>query len=130
MGEKSLMKNVEAFASHTSTPWSSKETQSITFLTFWWFFQVFQGCGQPKPAPALRSARSAPENFNTRFRPYNPEERPTTAAGTSLDRLVSSPRLMIVGAFCYQGYSTETWWDSEKVGCWSPIILISALGLN
>ncbi|EPY76005.1 hypothetical protein CB1_001525007 [Camelus ferus] len=49
--------------------------------------KVFQGCGQPKPAPALRSARSAPENFNTRFRPYNPEERPTTAAGTSLDRL-------------------------------------------
>ncbi|KAL6078053.1 hypothetical protein STEG23_004489, partial [Scotinomys teguina] len=53
--------------------------------------KVFQGCGQPKPAPALRSARSAPENFNTRFRPYNPEERPTTAAGTSLDRLVSTP---------------------------------------
>nr|XP_055100151.1 glypican-6 [Symphalangus syndactylus] len=51
--------------------------------------KVFQGCGQPKPAPALRSARSAPENFNTRFRPYNPEERPTTAAGTSLDRLVT-----------------------------------------
>ncbi|KFO37819.1 Glypican-6 [Fukomys damarensis] len=49
--------------------------------------KVFQGCGQPKPAPGLRSARSAPENFNTRFRPYNPEERPTTAAGTSLDRL-------------------------------------------
>ncbi|XP_050006346.1 glypican-6 isoform X2 [Alexandromys fortis] len=51
--------------------------------------KVFQGCGQPKPAPALRSARSAPENFNPRFRPYNPEERPTTAAGTSLDRLVT-----------------------------------------
>uniref|UniRef100_A0A5F8G5T0 Glypican 6 n=1 Tax=Monodelphis domestica TaxID=13616 RepID=A0A5F8G5T0_MONDO len=51
--------------------------------------KVFQGCGQPKPAPALRSSRSAPENFNTRFRPYNPEERPTTAAGTSLDRLVT-----------------------------------------
>uniref|UniRef100_A0A803W8F4 Glypican 6 n=1 Tax=Ficedula albicollis TaxID=59894 RepID=A0A803W8F4_FICAL len=50
---------------------------------------VFQGCGQPKPAPALRSSRSVPENFNTRFRPYNPEERPTTAAGTSLDRLVT-----------------------------------------
>ncbi|NXI44571.1 GPC6 protein, partial [Galbula dea] len=51
--------------------------------------KVFQGCGQPKPAPALRSSRSVPENFNTRFRPYNPEERPTTAAGTSLDRLVT-----------------------------------------
>uniref|UniRef100_A0A8C6VLU9 Glypican 6 n=1 Tax=Naja naja TaxID=35670 RepID=A0A8C6VLU9_NAJNA len=50
--------------------------------------KVFQGCGQPKPAPGVRSSRSIPENFNTRFRPYNPEERPTTAAGTSLDRLV------------------------------------------
>ncbi|CAI5771782.1 Glypican-6 isoform X2, partial [Podarcis lilfordi] len=49
--------------------------------------KVFQGCGQPKPAPALRSSRSVPDTFNTRFRPYNPEERPTTAAGTSLDRL-------------------------------------------
>nr|XP_012625206.1 glypican-6 isoform X1 [Microcebus murinus] len=56
--------------------------------------KVFQGCGQPKPAPALRSARSAPENFNTRFRPYNPEERPTTAAGTSLDRLRTVWRTM------------------------------------
>ncbi|XP_044293699.1 glypican-6 [Varanus komodoensis] len=51
--------------------------------------KVFQGCGQPKPAPGLRTSRSAPDTFNTRFRPYNPEERPTTAAGTSLDRLVS-----------------------------------------
>ncbi|XP_003218733.2 glypican-6 isoform X2 [Anolis carolinensis] len=50
--------------------------------------KVFQGCGQPKPAPGLRSSRSIPDNFNTRFRPYHPEERPTTAAGTSLDRLV------------------------------------------
>ncbi|XP_060625479.2 glypican-6 isoform X2 [Anolis sagrei] len=50
--------------------------------------KVFQGCGQPKPSPGLRSSRSIPDNFNTRFRPYHPEERPTTAAGTSLDRLV------------------------------------------
>ncbi|XP_053926811.1 glypican-6 isoform X1 [Cuculus canorus] len=56
--------------------------------------KVFQGCGQPKPAPALRSSRSVPENFNTRFRPYNPEERPTTAAGTSLDRLRTIWRTM------------------------------------
>ncbi|XP_053161360.1 glypican-6 isoform X2 [Hemicordylus capensis] len=51
--------------------------------------KVFQGCGQPKPAPGLRTSRSIPDNFNARFRPYNPEERPTTAAGTSLDRLVT-----------------------------------------
>ncbi|XP_055492786.1 glypican-6-like [Leucoraja erinacea] len=50
--------------------------------------KVFQGCGQPKPRPAGRSTRSVSDNFNIRFRPYSPEERPTTAAGTSLDRLV------------------------------------------
>uniref|UniRef100_A0A671NUH5 Glypican 6a n=1 Tax=Sinocyclocheilus anshuiensis TaxID=1608454 RepID=A0A671NUH5_9TELE len=36
-----------------------------------------------------RSARGISDVFNSRFRPYSPEERPTTAAGTSLDRLVS-----------------------------------------
>ncbi|XP_069496054.1 glypican-6 isoform X2 [Ambystoma mexicanum] len=51
--------------------------------------KVFQGCGQPKPAPVIRSSRSLSDSFNTRFRPYTPEERPTTAAGTSLDRLVT-----------------------------------------
>ncbi|XP_075446981.1 glypican-6 isoform X2 [Ascaphus truei] len=51
--------------------------------------KVFLGCGQPKAAPSLRSSRSFSDNFNTRFKPYNPEERPTTAAGTSLDRLVT-----------------------------------------
>ncbi|XP_039193576.1 glypican-6 isoform X1 [Crotalus tigris] len=56
--------------------------------------KVFQGCGQPKPAPGVRASRSIPENFNTRFRPYNPEERPTTAAGTSLDRLRTVWRTM------------------------------------
>ncbi|KAJ7319892.1 hypothetical protein JRQ81_019403 [Phrynocephalus forsythii] len=56
--------------------------------------KVFQGCGQPKPAPGLRSSRSIPDNFNARFRPYHPEERPTTAAGTSLDRLRTIWRTM------------------------------------
>ncbi|XP_077584051.1 glypican-6b isoform X1 [Stigmatopora nigra] len=50
-------------------------------------YKAFQGCGQPKPAGMSRSARGVPVVFNVRFRPYNPEERPTTAAGTSLDRL-------------------------------------------
>ncbi|XP_078258458.1 glypican-6a [Rhinoraja longicauda] len=49
--------------------------------------KVFLGCGQPKPA--RRETRSVSDNFNIRFRPYSPEERPTTAAGTSLDRLVT-----------------------------------------
>uniref|UniRef100_G1T8I9 Glypican 4 n=1 Tax=Oryctolagus cuniculus TaxID=9986 RepID=G1T8I9_RABIT len=52
--------------------------------------KVFQGCGQPKPLPAGRISRSISEStFSARFRPYHPEERPTTAAGTSLDRLVT-----------------------------------------
>lgn len=55
------------------------------------FTQVFQGCGQPKTLAQGRAARSVSESgFTARFRPYNPEERPTTAAGTSLDRLVSA----------------------------------------
>ncbi|MEQ2203044.1 hypothetical protein XENOCAPTIV_023325, partial [Xenoophorus captivus] len=48
---------------------------------------VFQGCGQPKLAEISRSVRGASDVLNARFRPYNPEEPPTTAAGTSLDRL-------------------------------------------
>ncbi|CAL8322111.1 unnamed protein product [Merluccius merluccius] len=52
-------------------------------------YRVFQGCGQPKPSEmSSRSTRGASDVFNARFRPYSPEERPTTAAGTSLDRLV------------------------------------------
>ncbi|XP_013878739.1 glypican-6 isoform X1 [Austrofundulus limnaeus] len=50
-------------------------------------YRVFQGCGQPKPAGITRSTRGVSDVFSTRFRPYNPEEPPTTAAGTSLDRL-------------------------------------------
>ncbi|CAL8268178.1 unnamed protein product [Lota lota] len=52
-------------------------------------YRVFQGCGQPKPSETSgRSGRGVSDVFNARFRPYSPEERPTTAAGTSLDRLV------------------------------------------
>uniref|UniRef100_A0A6Q2YF13 Glypican 6b n=1 Tax=Esox lucius TaxID=8010 RepID=A0A6Q2YF13_ESOLU len=52
-------------------------------------YRVFQGCGQPKPSGmGSRSTRGVSDVFNARFRPYSPEERPTTAAGTSLDRLV------------------------------------------
>ncbi|KAJ7310405.1 hypothetical protein JRQ81_007319 [Phrynocephalus forsythii] len=52
--------------------------------------KVFQGCGQPKMLGPSRTARSAAESsFSARFRPYIQEERPTTAAGTSLDRLVT-----------------------------------------
>lgn len=55
--------------------------------------QVFQGCGQPKPSMAFRSKRSLKEtSFTGRFRPYSPDARPTTAAGTSLDRLVRNEK--------------------------------------
>ncbi|XP_061083142.1 glypican-6-like isoform X1 [Conger conger] len=56
--------------------------------------KVFQGCGQPKPSGMGRSARGISDVFNARFRPYSPEERPTTAAGTSLDRLRTVWRTM------------------------------------
>uniref|UniRef100_A0A8C7N9R6 Glypican 6a n=1 Tax=Oncorhynchus kisutch TaxID=8019 RepID=A0A8C7N9R6_ONCKI len=58
--------------------------------------KVFQGCGQPKPSGmgSSRSARGISDVFNARFRPYSPEERPTTAAGTSLDRLRTVWRTM------------------------------------
>ncbi|KAK7138108.1 hypothetical protein R3I94_013668 [Phoxinus phoxinus] len=52
--------------------------------------KVFQGCGQPKPNTAFRTRRSSKDSgFPGRFRPYSPEARPTTAAGTSLDRLLT-----------------------------------------
>ncbi|KAF6739324.1 Glypican-4 [Oryzias melastigma] len=53
--------------------------------------KVFQGCGTPKLSQSFRNRRSLKETgFANRFRPYTPEARPTTAAGTSLDRLVRS----------------------------------------
>ncbi|XP_042331095.1 glypican-2 isoform X2 [Sceloporus undulatus] len=49
--------------------------------------KVFQSCGSPRPAPA-RSRRAPREETPRRFRTFSPEEKPTTAAGTNLDRLV------------------------------------------
>ncbi|XP_016308114.1 glypican-6-like [Sinocyclocheilus anshuiensis] len=50
-------------------------------------YQVFQGCGQPKPSGMSRSARGVSDTFSGRFSPYNPEELPTAADATRLDRL-------------------------------------------
>uniref|UniRef100_A0A3P9L2I2 Glypican 6a n=1 Tax=Oryzias latipes TaxID=8090 RepID=A0A3P9L2I2_ORYLA len=50
--------------------------------------KVFQECGQPKPSGLSRSTRGI-DMLNSRFRPYTPEQRPTSAAGTSLERLVN-----------------------------------------
>ncbi|XP_053555238.1 glypican-4 [Bombina bombina] len=64
--------------------------------------KVFQGCGQPKPLSQVRTSRSVSEsNFNMRFRSYGPEERPTTAAGTSLDRLVADVKEKLKSAKKY-----------------------------
>uniref|UniRef100_A0A672K5K7 Glypican-6-like n=2 Tax=Sinocyclocheilus grahami TaxID=75366 RepID=A0A672K5K7_SINGR len=50
--------------------------------------KVFQGCGIPRPTPA-RNKRSSRERDGKRaFRTYSAEEKPTTASGTNLDRLV------------------------------------------
>lgn len=65
-------------------------TQLFTLMLFCCCLpQVFQGCGSPRPAPG-RSKRSPKESGGNRrpFRTYSPEEKPTTAAGTNLDRLV------------------------------------------
>ncbi|XP_076843360.1 glypican-2 [Brachyhypopomus gauderio] len=71
------------------------QENSITIST-----KVFQGCGNPRPAPG-RNKRSPREREKKRerererekgsrrsFKTYSLEEKPTTAAGTNLDRLV------------------------------------------
>lgn len=50
--------------------------------------KVFQGCGNPRPARSKRSPKDSGSNRKP-FRAYTPEEKPTTAAGTNLDRLVT-----------------------------------------
>lgn len=66
----------------------------FNYLSLWGvlrIFQVFQGCGQPKLSMDFRTKRSTKDSgFPGRFRPYSPDARPTTAAGTTLDRLVST----------------------------------------
>ncbi|CAF99732.1 unnamed protein product, partial [Tetraodon nigroviridis] len=49
--------------------------------------KVFQYCGQPTPSGAGRSARGISDVFNSRFRPYPPEERPPIPAATSMDKM-------------------------------------------
>uniref|UniRef100_A0A8C6NR01 Glypican 6a n=1 Tax=Nothobranchius furzeri TaxID=105023 RepID=A0A8C6NR01_NOTFU len=87
--------------------------------------QVFQGCGQPKPSGIGRSARGVSDVFSSRFKPYTPEQRPTTASGTSLDRLVidikeklkESKRFWskLPDDICAEGKLTES--DEEQ--CWN-----------
>ncbi|KAG9340974.1 hypothetical protein JZ751_020168 [Albula glossodonta] len=89
------------------------------------FFQVFQGCGQPKLATGFRSRRSIKEGggFTGRFRPYSPEARPTTAAGTSLDRLVTDVKKKLKHAKKFWSTLPETVCAGERVApgdeCWN-----------
>ncbi|XP_056626403.1 glypican-2 [Triplophysa dalaica] len=59
------------------------QENSVTIST-----KVFQGCGNPRPTLG-RTKRSLRERERA-FRTYRPEEKPTTAAGTNLDRLVEA----------------------------------------
>ncbi|KAM9795184.1 glypican-2 [Neosynchiropus ocellatus] len=52
--------------------------------------KIFQGCGNPRPSHGRyqRSPKESPTGKRP-FRNFSPEEKPTTAAGTNLDRLVT-----------------------------------------
>ncbi|XP_029462530.1 glypican-4 isoform X2 [Rhinatrema bivittatum] len=89
--------------------------------------KVFHGCGQPKTLSQGRSSRSVPEGgFSARFRPYNPEERPTTAAGTNLDRLVTDVKeklktakkfwSSLPGSICSDEVTAG---DADEDKCWN-----------
>ncbi|XP_012697182.1 glypican-4 [Clupea harengus] len=86
--------------------------------------KVFQGCGQPKPSKAFRASRSIKETgFTGRFRPYSPDARPTTAAGTSLDRLVTDVKKKLKHAKKFWSTLPDTVCAGEKVAigdeCWN-----------
>ncbi|XP_017275286.1 glypican-4 [Kryptolebias marmoratus] len=86
--------------------------------------KVFQGCGTPKTIAALRAQRSVKDpSFTGRFRPYSPEARPTTAAGTSLDRLTSEVKKKLKHAKKFWSTLPETVCADERTApgdeCWN-----------
>ncbi|XP_075899472.1 glypican-4 [Nelusetta ayraudi] len=86
--------------------------------------KVFHGCGQPKQSAAFRSTRSLKETtFAGRFRPYSPDARPTTAAGTSLDRLTSDVKKKLKHAKKFWSTLPETVCAGERIApgdeCWN-----------
>uniref|UniRef100_A0A1A8G961 Glypican 4 n=1 Tax=Nothobranchius korthausae TaxID=1143690 RepID=A0A1A8G961_9TELE len=86
--------------------------------------KVFQGCGTPKLKPISRSARFVKETvFTGRFRPYSPEARPTTAAGTSLDRLTGEVKKKLKHAKKFWSTLPETVCAGERIApgdeCWN-----------
>ncbi|XP_030595005.1 glypican-4 [Archocentrus centrarchus] len=86
--------------------------------------KVFQGCGMPKTSTTFRSKRSVKEStFTSRFRPYSPEARPTTAAGTSLDRLTNEVKKKLKHAKKFWSTLPETVCVVEGIAagdeCWN-----------
>ncbi|XP_012722288.2 glypican-4 isoform X1 [Fundulus heteroclitus] len=86
--------------------------------------KVFQGCGVPKPSMAFRATRSVRDtSFTGRFRPYSPEARPTTAAGTSLDRLTGDVKKKLKHAKKFWSTLPETVCAGERTApgdeCWN-----------
>ncbi|XP_026136720.1 glypican-6-like [Carassius auratus] len=86
--------------------------------------KVFQGCGQPKPNMAFRSRRSTKDSgFPGRFRPYSPDARPTTAAGTSLDRLLTDVKKKLKHAKKFWSTLPDTVCVGERIAvgdeCWN-----------
>lgn len=86
--------------------------------------KVFQGCGQPKLSMTYRSRRSVKETgFTGRFRPYSPDARPTTAAGTSLDRLTTDVKKKLKHAKKFWSTLPETVCAGERIApgdeCWN-----------
>ncbi|XP_077092272.1 glypican-4 [Siphateles boraxobius] len=86
--------------------------------------KVFQGCGQPKPSMAYRTRRSSKDSgFPGRFRPYSPEARPTTAAGTSLDRLLTDVKKKLKHAKKFWSTLPDTVCVGDRIStgdeCWN-----------
>uniref|UniRef100_A0AAY4D6J7 Glypican 4 n=1 Tax=Denticeps clupeoides TaxID=299321 RepID=A0AAY4D6J7_9TELE len=86
--------------------------------------KVFQGCGPPKLSEVFRSRRAAKDTgFTGRFRPYSPDARPTTAAGTTLDRLLTDVKKKLKHAKKFWSTLPDTVCVGERVAvgdeCWN-----------
>ncbi|CAL9707383.1 unnamed protein product [Knipowitschia caucasica] len=92
--------------------------------------KVFQGCGQPKPSMAFRTKRSIKETaFTGRFRPYSPDARPTTAAGTSLDRLTGDVKKRLKHAKKFWSTLPETVCAGERIAPGDPLYAMSNVSI-
>uniref|UniRef100_A0A673H806 Glypican-6-like n=1 Tax=Sinocyclocheilus rhinocerous TaxID=307959 RepID=A0A673H806_9TELE len=106
-------------------------------------YQVFQGCGQPKASGMSRSARGVSDTFSGRFSPYNPEELPTAAAASRLDRLVTDVKeklkkfrkfwSSLPEAFCQEEHvaaaesAEDVCWNGREKGRYVPEVLKDGL---